>query len=105
MSRSRRKTLIFGIAHSGSEKQDKKIWHRRWRAQERSVLANTGLEDQVPISENQVSNVWSMAKDGRSYWSLKRQVATAERLAAHKGRNQHERISLKLRLIRKWMSK
>ena len=105
MSRSRRKTPIFGIAHSGSEKQDKKIWHGRWRAQERSAAANTTLENHVSILENQVSNVWSMAKDGRSYWPLKRQASSAERIADDRGQNRTERTSLKQRLIHKWMAK
>ena len=44
-------------------------------------------------------------KDGRSYWPIKRQAATADRIANHKGRNPQERASLKKRLLRKWMSK
>ena len=59
----------------------------------------------LPLLENQVSNVWSMGKDGRSYWPIKRQAATADRIANHKGRNPQERASLKKRLLRKWMSK
>ncbi|HBZ9713970.1 hypothetical protein HXX44_26870, partial [Klebsiella pneumoniae] len=47
----------------------------------------------------------SMGKDGRSYWPVKRQAATADRIANHKGRNPQERASLKKRLLRKWMSK
>ncbi len=105
MSRSRRKTLIFGIAHSSSEKQDKKIWHGRWRAQERRALASTTPENHLSTLEKEVSNVWAMAKDGHAYWSLKRQAATAERLAVRMGRNQQERISLKMRLLRKWLAK
>jgi len=66
-----------------------------------SVSGNTHL----PLLENQVSNVWSMGKDGRSYWPIKRQAATADRIANHKGRNPQERASLKKRLLRKWMSK
>ena len=46
-----------------------------------------------------------MGKDGRSYWPIKRQAATADRIANHKGRNPQERASLKKRLLRKWMSK
>ena len=44
-------------------------------------------------------------KDGRYYWPAKRQAATADRIANHKGRNSQERAALKKRLIRKWMSK
>ncbi len=38
MSRSQRKTPIFGIA-SGSEALDKRLWHKRWRARVRDRMA------------------------------------------------------------------
>ena len=98
MSRSRRKTPIVGHTTCGSEREDKKLWHQRWRTRERTALTSASLE-------NQASSVWSMGKDGRSYWPVKRQAATADRIANHKGRNPQERASLKKRLLRKWMSK
>ena len=108
MSRSRRKTPITGHTTCRSERQDKKLWHQRWRTRERSTLASSSLEDltaHLPVLENQVSNVWSMGKDGHSYWSLTRQAAMAEQIAKRKGRNPQERSSLKKRLLRKWMGK
>ena len=84
MSRSRRKTPIVGHTTCGSEREDKKLWHQRWRTRERTALT---------------SSVWSMGKDGRSYWPVKRQAATADRIANHKGRNPQERASLKKRLL------
>jgi len=71
MSRSRRKTPIVGHTTCRSEREDKKLWHQRWRTHERTAL--------------------------------KRQAATADRIANHKGRNPQERASLKKRLLRKWM--
>lgn len=35
MSRSRRKTPIVGHTTCGSEREDKKLWHQRWRTRER----------------------------------------------------------------------
>lgn len=93
MSSSRRKTPIVG--------------HTTCRS-ERTALASASpeaLRAHLPLLENQVSNVWSMGKDGRSYWPIKRQAATADRIANHKGRNPQERASLKKRLLRKSMSK
>ncbi|WP_374008414.1 hypothetical protein [Delftia lacustris] len=55
----------------------------------------------LPLLENQVSNVWSMGKDGRPYWLVKRQATTSDHIASHKGRNAHERASLKKRRLRK----
>jgi hypothetical protein len=108
MSRSRRKTPIFGHTTCRSEREDKKLWHQRWRARERTALASASpdtLGAHLPLLENQVSNVWSMGKDGRSYWPVERQSATADRIANKNGRNAQERASLKKRLLRKWMSK
>jgi len=108
VSRSRRKTPIVGHTTCRSERQDKKLWHQRWRTHERTVLASASpeaLSAHLPLLENQVSSVWSMGKDGRSYWPLKRQIATADRIADRKGRNPQERSSLKKRLLRKWMGK
>lgn len=108
MSRSRRKTPIVGNTTCRSERHDKKLWHQRWRACERNALANASPEtwdSHLPILENQVSNVWSMGKDGHSYWSIARQIVVAERIANRKGRNSKECAALKRRLLRKWMGK
>lgn len=98
MSRSRRKTPIVGHTTCCSEREDKELWHQGWRTRERTALASASpeaLSAHLPLLENQVSSVWSMGKDGRSYWPVKRQAATADRIANHKGRNPQERDSLK----------
>jgi hypothetical protein len=108
MSRSRRKTPITGHTNCRSERQDKKLWHQRWRTRERTALAGAspeGLSAHLPLLENQVSNVWSMGKDGHSYWPVARQVAVAERIANHKGRSPQERAALKKRLLHRWIGK
>jgi hypothetical protein len=108
MSRSRRKTPIVGHTTCSSEREDKKLWHQRWRTRERTALAGASLDAlsaHLPMLENQVGNVSTMGKDGRSYCPDKRQAAVADRIANHKGRTQEERASLKKRLLRKWMSK
>ena len=108
MSRSRRKTPIVGVTTCRSEREDKKLWHQRWRSRERTALSSASpeaLSAHLPLLEHQVSNVWSMGKDGRYYWPAKRQAATADRIANHKGRNSQECAALKKRLLRKWMSK
>ena len=40
MSRSRRKTPILGHTPCRSEREDKKLWHQRWRTRERVALAS-----------------------------------------------------------------
>jgi hypothetical protein len=108
MSRSRRKTPITGHTTCRSEREDKKIWHQRWRTHERTVLTSLSPENlnaYLPLQENQVSNVWSMGKDGRSYWPIARQVSMAKKIAERQGCNPQERSSLKKRLLHKWMGK
>jgi len=108
MSRSRRRTPIHGHTTCRSEREDKKLWHQRWRTRERTLLTGAppdALDAHLPLLEKQVSNPWTMGKDGRAYWSIKRQIVMAERIARRIGRNPQECASLKKRLLRKWMSK
>jgi hypothetical protein len=64
MARSRRKTPIFGIACAKSEKLDKRIANRRFRANEKEALRR-GRE--LPTKAHHVSDVWSFSKDGKRY--------------------------------------
>lgn len=59
MSRSRKKTPICGHTLKESEKEDKKLWHRAWRRKQKQT-------DEL-IDKREVSNVWSMSKDGKQY--------------------------------------
>lgn len=108
MSRSRRKSPVFGVTTCQSEKQDKKIWHGRWRANERTALASADpdkLDAHLPVLKHQVSNPWRMGKDGRQRLPLDSQDRFAKNLAESKGRTDPERRSLAIRLLRKWMGK
>jgi hypothetical protein len=108
MSRSHCKTPIVGYTTSRSKRENKKLWHQRWRSRERTALASAPPDTTsayLPLLERQVSNIWSMSKDGRTYWPIRNQEATADRIANHRGRNPQERAALKKRLMRKWMSK
>lgn len=65
MSRSRRKTPIFGNTTCRSEKEDKKIANQQLRARVRDALIT---EEEVMPAVREVSNVWSFGKDGKNYW-------------------------------------
>ena len=66
MSRSKRKTPIFG--HTGkSEKKDKRIANRIFRKMTKSRIAKEEF-DNLPFNMNEALNVWAMSKDGKSYW-------------------------------------
>lgn len=105
MSQSQRKTQIFGIASARSERADKKIWHGRLRALERSSLASsTDLEAHMTITDRQASNPWTFAKDGKSFWQRRRQIVEVERLA-QAGKTKKERASLANRWLKKFTAK
>ena len=50
----------------GSEKKDKKIWHKRWRMRQKQEIKAAHIEARV-ISRKEVSDPWAMTKDGKRY--------------------------------------
>lgn len=63
MTRSYKKTPVSGWSTSRSEKADKKLWHSRLRAHERDKISTENY-DAIP-HVHEVSNPWSMDKDGK----------------------------------------
>lgn len=106
MSRSYKKTPIVGHTTCRSERLDKIIWHKRWRAQERLKLSSFNhLDDHTTVDRREVSNPWSMGKDGKQYFSLSKQTRTAKEIANRYGKSSQERSSIKKRLLCQWMGK
>ncbi len=70
MSKSRKKTSIGGITTSCSEKQDKRIYNRRYRHACKQIL-NTKFECELLPHLREYSNVWSMDKDGKVWFDAK----------------------------------
>ncbi|CAM3690989.1 hypothetical protein [Sphingobacterium prati] len=64
MSRSVRKTKIFGITNTESEKQDKRRWNRTFRKVCKKLIR---LEKEAPIKVRSITEVWDGAKDGKRY--------------------------------------
>jgi hypothetical protein len=66
MTRSRKKTPMFGISTSVSEKADKVAAHKRER---RKVRTRLRVEPDAAVlpHRREVSNVWAYAKDGKRY--------------------------------------
>ena len=83
MSRSKIKTPIYGSC-SGSEKADKKAWHTRFRQKEKQRLHIFSLQtEHISTHELEVSNVWSMNKDGKRYYSDKQAQMDAKKFPNH----------------------
>ncbi len=66
MSRSIRKTKIFGNANCASEKMDKRKANRVHR---REVKESVNAGKQVIPEKRESSEVWSFGKDGKGYWA------------------------------------
>jgi len=109
MSRSRRKTPVFGITNAQSERRDKQLWHRRWRLQERMALRKLSpeaLDTHLSSDAKAAGNLWSMAKDGRQYWPVTEQMRWAysqQRQLPPCDPEQH--LAQCLRLVRRIMAK
>ena len=76
MSRSFKREPIIGHANH-SEKDDKKRWHRAFRKKNRDTINRTKfdvdeLDNTIFPIEKDVSNPWSMSKDGKRYWDPRR---------------------------------
>jgi hypothetical protein len=68
MSRSRRKTPIFGNTTEDSDKDYKRFEHRRERAKAKQALL--AGEELLP-DPKEFGNPWNSRKDGKSYWPTK----------------------------------
>ena len=74
MSRSRRRTPIAGISKAQSEKQDKRFANRKYRRTAKNAVA---ADSEVP-ERRAVSNVYSMAKDGKRWYGPEKRYSSAE---------------------------
>ena len=73
MSRSYRKTPIFGASTSLSDKQDKRYANRAYRRSVNQELddlkENPELFDEMDLPiEKEISDPWNFSKDGKRYW-------------------------------------
>lgn len=73
MSRSKKKTPIRGTTIAESEKDDKRIWHKRFRRTIKNFIRKfhgnaDELQDEVLPDIHNLSDPWSMSKDGKTYW-------------------------------------
>ena len=64
MSRSFRKTPVFGNTTARSEKKSKRLANRKFRRINKKLINL----DKDPKEMNVVFNVWDMEKDGKHFW-------------------------------------
>ena|SRR5688572_20868273 len=66
VARSRKRVPIAGITSATSEKQEKRANHQRERRLVRQMLATDPEPDLLPHTR-ELSDPWSMSKDGKIY--------------------------------------
>jgi hypothetical protein len=63
-------------------------------------------EDYLTSDKNEVSNPWTMNKDGKAWHSVRDMNNYAERIADYKAKgNQNLALKLKARILAKWKAK
>jgi hypothetical protein len=67
MSRSYRQTPIRGLTTAASEKRDKQLANQRLRRVMKQVLKDEPEAQVLPL-KREVSNVWTMDKDGKRWF-------------------------------------
>lgn len=73
MSRSRKKTPIFGVANrKNSEKEDKVIANKKFRRKSRMKIFHN--KEDIPLRVREVSDVWSWSHDGMFYYQSAKDV-------------------------------
>ena len=75
MSRSYKKSSYCAHTTATSEKKDKQLWHRSFRANTRNRMVSTmrkdlNFEGFIDVQFREISSTWCMSKDGRCYTSL-----------------------------------
>lgn len=108
MSRSYRKTPIFGITTAESEKEDKKLWHKSFRTKAKNQLKEKTLRNDIEeldtiidVHEYDVSNSFAMDKEVKKYYPKYRQVFHAKKIADRIGKTVAEKSALQLRYLQK----
>lgn len=64
MSRSKRSTPVCGRTSARSEKQDKRLYNRRYRHICKQALHSDPERELLPLLR-EYSNIWAMGKDGK----------------------------------------
>lgn len=81
LSKSIRKTPIFGHTSATSEKKDKQILNRAMRSKNKQLIKTTTDWDEfIPFEKDDIMSTWEMEKDGKSYFDKQSQVRTANRV-------------------------
>lgn len=106
MSRSIKNKYFSSYACCNSEKKDKKIWHKVFRRKEKQKISSSiDLDEHVTTHYREVSNPWSMGKDGKRRFSKSDLLISIKRVAKGFYKNEKERIANERKMFYRWIGK
>ncbi|MDR1052562.1 MAG: hypothetical protein LBL39_00140 [Planctomycetaceae bacterium] len=75
MSHSYKKKVAGGNTTCPSEKDEKRLWHKKFRANELQKLnINNDFEEQIMPIVHEMSDPWSMGKDGKNIYFTEAEI-------------------------------
>ena len=105
MSRSIKNKYFLAHACCQSEKKDKKRWHKIFRKKEKQKINSSNLEEHVTTYHKEVSNPWTMGKDGKHYYSQNYLLASIKKIAISSYKNKKELIAVERKIFYRWVGK
>lgn len=105
MSRSIKKKYFLAHACCQSEKKDKKIWHKVFRKKEKQKIGSSDLEEHITTHHREVSNPWTMGKDGKRRYSKGYLLSSIKGIAKSFYKNKKERIASESKMFYRWVGK
>lgn len=105
MSRSIKNKYFLAHACCQSEKKDKKRWHKIFRKKEKQKINSSNLEEHVTTYHKEVSNPWTMGKDGKHYYSQNYLLASIKKIARRSYKNKKELIAVERKIFYRWVGK
>lgn len=105
MSRSIKNNYFLSHACCRSEKKDKKLWHKAFRKKEKQKINNNDLENHITTHHREVSDPWTMRKDGKRRYSENYLLTSIKGIAKIFYKNKKERIANESRMFYRWVGK
>ncbi len=93
MSRSIKNEYFLSHCGCRSEKKDKKTWHKAFRKKEKQKIGSGDLEEHITTHHREVSNPWTMGKDGKRCYSKSYLLISIKRITKNFYKDKKERIA------------
>jgi hypothetical protein len=83
----------------------KKLWHKAFRKKEKQKIRNNDLEDHITIHHREVSDPWTMGKDGKRRYSKNYLLTSIKGIAKRFHKNKKDHIANENKMFYRWVGK